>query len=372
VKTGRLDSIQMMRGVAAMLVVFIHTGDVVLGRTEKVGHSYILDWAHFDDIGAIGVDLFFVISGFVMALSARKLHGFTGARNFLALRWVRIAPPYLIITAYMVVQNTLTAEAPPWQSVSNAVLMVPVVDGETYTQTPVTVGWTLSFEFTFYLAVAAMIAAGYAKRLDILAGIFVIAAALGAALSPDLLILNWLTNAIFLEFGLGIVACLLWKRGLDTKYRPAWLAAAGLSVVALVVQVFTGYHHVDDWLLTLDGSHSLLRVALWGLPCFFIFVAFLPSERPSQDTIVGRGLRTLGDASYSIYLVHTLVFFFISSALDRISTAPPADVVVVGGMVVVAIVGWAYWRAIELPMTAFLRDRVARRLHSPRHLDPQV
>lgn len=353
-----------------MLVVLLHTGDVVLNREDALGRSYILGWGHFDRFGAVGVDLFFVISGFVMALSVRKLAGWRGARDFLALRWVRIAPPYLIVSACVFAQNAASTGTPTWRSVANAVLLVPIVDGETYTLPPLTAGWTLSFEFTFYLLVAVMVWAGWSKRLHVLAGAFVVTAAIGVAVSPEPLILNWVTNPIFLEFSLGLLAYLLWSRGIHTKARPLWLAGSAFAALALAGEIFMGFHGIDNYILVLDGSHSLARVGMWGVPCFLVFMAYLPSSQPSSTSSGGRLLRTLGNASFSIYLVHKSLFFLVDKVIDRLPVDPPADLVVVGCLVLAAAVGYAYWRLVEAPVTEYLRRRVSRELHTPPHLDP--
>ena len=98
---GRLESVQILRGIAAMLVVFNHAGLLALSIKSQFGPSWLVPSKAAAEMGAIGVDLFFVISGFVMALSARRFIGPWGASTFLALRFVRIAPLYYLASLVM-------------------------------------------------------------------------------------------------------------------------------------------------------------------------------------------------------------------------------------------------------------------------------
>ena len=100
---AKVESVQAMRGVAALAVVVLHAREAIdrqgfidhpLGSETSIGE--------LASLGAVGVDLFFVISGFVMALSASKLDGWAGTRRFLRGRVVRIVPLFWLLSLPMV------------------------------------------------------------------------------------------------------------------------------------------------------------------------------------------------------------------------------------------------------------------------------
>lgn len=367
----RLDSIQIMRGVAAMLVLVSHGINRVVENEEHVGELHLATaLPNLVGFGAIGVDLFFIISGFVMALSVRRLTGARGARDFLVLRWVRIAPPYLVVTAALVLLLAFFGRTfdPSWRSFFNAVFFVPVADVDGYTTPPLDVGWTLSFEFTFYLAVAVMVALGLGRRLQVLAVILAGAALVGIIADPQPFILSWLTNPILLEFALGICAYWAWDSGLLQRGRVAQLALAAAAVVVLGVGFVVGVGDIPAASATLDASASAERVLLWGVPVFLLFVASLPHGREGAKGCPGRLARHLGDASYSLYLVHTLVFIVFGGLLQRLSSGALADAALIVGVAAATLAGLIFYRWVEAPVTEHIRRVMARRLRSGAHL----
>jgi exopolysaccharide production protein ExoZ len=146
----RLAQIQIMRGVAAMAVVFAHAVDLAVDNTNQFGRSYIANFLFLDNFGAIGVDFFFVISGFVMARSSHGLNGMRNTIGFLVDRITRIAPLYYLATIIKVFCILLVGGSVSPKSLTNALIFIPLVDVTNYNFPPLSVGWTLSFEFTFY------------------------------------------------------------------------------------------------------------------------------------------------------------------------------------------------------------------------------
>ncbi len=359
----RLDSLQVMRGVAAVAVVVAHAVDLVLAH-PSLGPSRIASLGHVENFGAIGVDLFFVISGFVMALSVAGRSGIADARRFVVQRWWRIGPPFLAACAlYLCLQPFAGQPHPlPWRALANAVVFVPVVDSAQYTAPVIDVGWTLSFEFTFYLAVAALVALGLARRPGLLVALIAAAVGLGAWLQPEHLVLSWVTNPILLEFALGLVAYQLWTTGLLNRFRPLWWALAAVGAGALVTQLVVGFGTVSEAETVLDASGSGQRVLLWGLPVFLLFLALVPLGEERSDSRLGRFARRLGDTSFSLYLVHMPVFLVSGALLHRSGLAlPVADVVLVAAVVVAVVAGSGFHRWVEQPINAAARRRVGAR-----------
>ena len=153
---GHLSNIQILRGIAAVMVLVYHIGNEFgdRGFPEPLPHFWM---------GSAGVDVFFVISGFIMVHSTAEAFARPGAPwLFLARRLVRLAPLYWLITTIFVVvalvearHTGLAADAPRWFAASYAFLFYPHGDAgdfPLYAQ-----GWTLNFEMFFYVCFAAVL-----------------------------------------------------------------------------------------------------------------------------------------------------------------------------------------------------------------------
>jgi len=150
---GQIQSIQALRAIAALFVVGFHS--TVLWH-DKFNQN-VTPWKN----GNSGVDLFFVISGFIMVLSSRKLLGRADAwRRFMTLRLVRIVPLYWLATAAKLAAITalpalaLHTNPTAWNTVASF-LFVPSRDAIGVIRPVIDVGWTLSYEMLFYIVFAA-------------------------------------------------------------------------------------------------------------------------------------------------------------------------------------------------------------------------
>ena len=344
----------MLRGIAALFVVAAHSIDLSLSH----GSWWITRAGHLENVGAVGVDLFFVISGFVMAYSVTRMTGLADASRFLRLRWARIAPPYWIACLLLMLEATTV---PGWRSVANAVFFVPWADAQTYTMPPLDIGWTLSFEFSFYLLVAVLVAVGWARRPEVLGlgllALTLIGLPLGAG-AP--LLLRWFTNPILVEFALGVGAYALWQRGLVEKQQRALrvLGLGGLAV--LIAEVFTGYGDISKAPETISGHLSWSRVLLWGLPAAAVFLGAVALPQAGHGA-AARALRFLGDMSYSLYLVHILAIRVVDRLLGHVDVDVAPPLVFVLALFAGLVAGAVFYRVIELPVTAGARRLVAPR-----------
>ena len=334
-----------MRGVAALAVVVLHAREAIdrqgfidhpLGSGTSIGE--------FANLGAVGVDLFFVISGFVMALTASKLDGWAGARRFLRGRVARIVPLFWLLSLPMVAW--WAAKGAPLLSLNalNSLTFVPLHVGP-YAFPFHGVGWTLSFEFAFYGLVAVTIAAPRDLRVHLLLAMLVTLPLLPLQAQPWTLG-RWLTNPMLLEFGFGVVAFMLWERGRLDRHRRAAAVGAVCAVAVLAVQ------HVaaPAAMLTPNGvTHQGLgglRTLLVGLPCLLLFLWALPFR-------ASRWLVELGEASYSLYLVHPPVMVAAGYVLPRSTPGDAAFALLVAASVGAALL---IYRCIERPMDDALRE----------------
>ncbi len=320
----KLWSIQVLRFVAALLVVYyhaVHSVFLLAGQYGFTGHAGAI-------VGRCGVDIFFVISGFIIARTARGLT----VGSFIAKRAQRILPLYLMLIAIWTIPVALIVGL-PWRVLLATWLFWPVTDVMTAPFTPV--AWTLCFEVLFYAAFALVIW----RRAMILLVAFVFAASLG--LRPLAPAFQFLGNPIILEF----------LAGVGLAWLPAWrpaLVALPIGAAVLVLGALLGWNVSSEPLASLIGGQAWLRVAALGLPSVLVVWGVLQLRaREGVFTV-------LGDASYALYLVHFPIVFAIAVVCLRWGHLP-ADVAIVLATIASVLLAWRIHVLFEKPALAWLR-----------------
>jgi len=277
---AEIRMVQALRAVACLLVVTYHV------RLAAGGAASIRAWPN----GAAGVDLFFVISGYVMVASTRGPVARAYAwRVFLARRVRRIVPLYWLLTAakfgVTVAAPGLTPHTLPtlWNACAS-LLFIPARDAAGAIRPVLPVGWSLNFEFFFY----ALFTAALALRLSPLwlTPVLGAVAVAGFFYSPAWPAPLVLANGMVLEFAAGMVLA-------TAAWRPGGRAAVVLLGAALT-------------LLLILPQAGPWRFLLWGVPAAAVLAAALALESTLGARIPAWVL-ALGDASYAIYLVHPFV-----------------------------------------------------------------
>lgn len=279
-----LNSIQTLRALAAWLVVFHHY--------MQVAHNFTLTDAVSVSLfkyGSIGVDLFFVISGFVIYLSTA---GKTQTPKTFALhRIARIAPAYWLFSLITAVVLIYTPGVVPMTLYEPLFLLkslffVPAQNPAGIGIYPiVTMGWTLNYEMAFYAIFFLSLYAPAKFRIPAIVLGVVLLRKFVPELGGDLIFFK---NKIVYEFLFGIFIAYAYQKGLIQKIPTA--IAAVVTAVALWKIVSYG-----------EVSHDPFRA---GLPCAAILIAAVSQERYFARIGI---IRTLGDWSYSTYLCHVLV-----------------------------------------------------------------
>ncbi len=340
VKAGgvtRLPSLQMLRAVAALLVVLFHTQTILGARGVAVFGGI---FGNADR----GVDLFFVLSGFVVTyVHARDWGHPRRLGRYVFNRVSRIYPSVLIVSALAVAAYLLGDRADKleaWTIVAG-VLLLPQ-DG------PLLVGvtWTLKHEMVFYLVFAWTIADRRLLALPILWQAAVLACALaGLRLS------GWARYGLGptnLEFGLGIASALL------VMHRAALPARAGPAVPAASLLLGTAMF-VAGTLVELVWHRRLPvpDLAAYGLASALIVGAAALLDL-SGRLRAPRMLVRLGDASYAIYLLHFAVVTQICGVLLRLGVTQGAWLglsAAAGGV----LAGMGFHRWVDRPIQQSLR-----------------
>jgi peptidoglycan/LPS O-acetylase OafA/YrhL len=351
--SAQLKSIQALRAVAALGVLTLHAATekvTFLGGEPGPFKNFLL--------GAAGVDLFFVISGFVMVYSSESLFGRRdGPRKFLSRRIARIGPLYWAVTAAIIAYIYAVHGAKLWEIYSPASLVAsflfwpyPRIDGFAF---PVhLLGWTLNFEMFFYAVFAAAI---LLPRRAAVAAVCVALAALvtlGRHATLPLPFLFW-ANPIVLEFCLGMLIAAAYREGVRLAPAAAW--ALGIAACLAFAAMHNPPQAWGEW-----------RLLFWGLPSAALVASCALSESTWRPGPAGRFFGLLGDASYSLYLVHPLAFPLVRWTAGRWFDFSSVPWVYAGVAFVAAIAASVacYW-AFERPITRALQRRLREAQGSP-------
>ena len=332
--SDRLVGLQMLRGIAAMLVLIGH----VLAEAQ---HYFGRDMPLMGLPWSRGVDIFFVISGFVVVLSARRYAGRPGA--FLKRRALRVVPLYWLFTSLMVAVLLLAPGAAkdtalePGQIVASY-LFVPFERHDGRIAPVLSLGWTLNYEMWFYALLAMALC--LKRPVTAVAAVLVTLVAVGVVLRPTGAVgVTW-TNPLVLEFLMGAVLARIYEtRGTRGDAR----LGIGLLLAGLAL------------LVTLDGL-DLPRAVAAGVPAAVIVAAgtlyWPPGIAPGQR---------LGDASYALYLSHRFALRPLTLLLVPLLPATPLAIalfcaVAIGSALALA---FAVHAGIEAPLLARLAARRA-------------
>ncbi|MHB1937959.1 MAG: acyltransferase family protein [Acidobacteriaceae bacterium] len=302
---SRLLSVQALRAIAALLVVWVHAIDAA----EVFAVPRQSRFFHWENYGACGVDIFFAISGFIVSRVAVRLADkystcrSATAREFLTRRITRIFPLYWILTCIVVLMDEMGRHKIAWHSFHWLPTLLLLPSLHPLGNTPVlSLGWSLMFEMYFYLILAVFML-WTPKSLARNTAMFLCGMAI-AGVPIDIhrpVLVIWM-NPIVLEFVFGCIIGLIFSHSANSfqmRKIGVWIAAIGAMLLAATI--FTGYGKASeqDWIML--GYYCWLRVCVWGVPSALL-VAGVIFWNPKMRSAPARLLVFFGDASYSIYL----------------------------------------------------------------------
>lgn len=346
-----IPSLQILRALAALSVIYAH---IRYDFGVKFG---IADFppriAPFD----AGVDMFFVISGFVMVYASERLFGGRGAaREFLARRILRIVPLYwatsLAALAYILARQRASDLVPhavfaKWTAASFLFIPYARTNGE---MSPLNgVGWTLNYEMFFYAVFALAIALPRRAAVTAVTLLFAAMVLVGLRFGPLPEPAAFWCDPLILEFVFGMLIALAMREGVRL---PSWLAH---GIILGGCAVF----------LVAEQIGEAPRVLHFGLPSALIIAGLTLNASWSGTASPGRLARVflfLGDASYSIYLVHPFALTaprLLHFGLAGDGVAPPSQPWLYAALQLAAALaaGVIVHLAVELPITRALRRR---------------
>jgi exopolysaccharide production protein ExoZ len=341
---SKLLYIQILRAGAALSVAILHA------QHDASTIATQLNWPfqalHHIPWGA-GVDVFFVISGFIIVHSSQKLFETPHARRvFLTRRLGRVVPLYwtattLYLTVALVLPGAVNSEILDPGFVLSSYVFIPVERSDGLVQPLYSLGWTLNYEMFFYAIFALVLV--WPKQRGVLALIaaMVAAAAIGriAALPHPL---GFWTDPIILEFAFGMALALLKVEGL--------VLSRGLRAALVIGGI---------GLLVLGADAGAPRVFAYGVPAsLLVAAAALGADRARANTGFARMGSALGDASYALYLIHPFVIRAGREVMVRSGLAPLVGpwgyiVLVLAGAVLASLLVFRWY---ERPLTEWIRQ----------------
>lgn len=293
----KLAGIQWLRAVAALLVVVDHCVFTLVDKANMDRSN--IEFAAF--IGTFGVQIFFVISGFVMIESCIGSFGKPDSiLPFLQRRLIRIVPLYWITTAIYSVKSVVTDQALPATDVFKSLLFWPFINSEGHLQPVYGLGWSLNYEMYFYIILAACFLFPLRAALALLTTLMLGTVIAGSAMDkPN-------GEGVALPF-------FFWSRPIVIYFLMGALVVPALSMFRKSAPNF----RVSGWILislfiaiilTILASN---RLGLSGfaveLPACTALVTIAALYTPNASGYFYRTGLTLGDASYSLYLTHAFL-----------------------------------------------------------------
>lgn len=306
-QTEQLRAVQVLRAVAAFLVTIAHASE------EAKYFFHFTPLFETDPFGK-GVDLFFVISGFIIYYSSTKLFNTPHAsKTFIFNRALRVIPLYYIFTSLMVVTLVLfpggIKEAKfDIGHILSSYLFLPYERYDGRIAPILSLGWTLNYEMLFYtLFSLCLFLRGRWIAICAIGSLLLLALA-GIFISPDApaAFREW-TDGIVLEFGMGIGIALAYER---------WGKLSGGSLPAALAILVAGFLML--YFLNLpEKPLAIPRFLSAGVPALMIVGAAVLLMPAASERQLPGWLVALGDSSYSLYLSHRFVQRPIQMALTH-------------------------------------------------------
>ena len=328
---ARLDCVQLLRAVAAVAVVTHHI--------RLFGN------------GAWGVDLFFVISGFIMCYVTED-----SGRRFFAKRIIRVVPLYwtgtlAVFCVALVFPSLLDHTTADFGDLLKSLFFIPFKKG--HNTVPVLfLGWTLNYEMLFYLIFSLSMAVSH-KRRAMVASALLIGIAIAGRWVPDHPVpFRFFSRPVIIEFAFGMLCYELFiataghrMRSRTIASRLLWTAAGAIFIACMpLATIFAPF------------EDPVIRWGILAALSFYCIIYGLSGVRLPLLAVI------IGDASYSLYLFHPYVIqIFTKTSPAYSGTGAPAYFMAVLVIVLCCVLSVISYRYLERPVTEYLRKRFVDR-----------
>lgn len=336
-----LESLQFLRFIAITLVIFAHV--------PIVQYSFSLS---FLGGGAIGVDLFFIISGFIMMYITKPDTNFI---RFFSRRFFRIAPLNIFFTLIIILISYYLYLNPEFAN-RETLYHFPIskVDLEYFFKsvffihlfdTPInSIAWSLQNEFVFYtlFSICLFLRINRLFFFSVYA-ILIVSYGIFGDLGFENIFIKYLFSPIMIEFVMGIF---LYKIYIMKLLKPS----DGILITFFMVIVILFFGKFDSFY-----QGSFYRVLTYGTISFFVIYLFLLYEEKLKFAKI---FVFLGDASYSLYLTHWTLFTFSTFFIFQLEQVKYYSIYISLCLFLAFLSGIIVYKYIELPIHNLIRKKI--------------
>lgn len=343
-------SLEYLRILASLMIIVFHAHSISQKHATQQGIVYF----DLPILWNCCIELFFVMSGFLMIHMSRNLFGSpAGVRNFFLRRVTRTPPLYWIYTigiaALFIAVPGLSAGGPmDLKTILGSLLFIPMERAPV-----ITIGWTLNYEVFFYTIIAFSIFLPYQAGWKAAVAVIVALVATGYGLGLTSAPWSTWTNPINLNFVIGILVAVAYYAGFTLTRAGRWIAAViGIALVLSLRRLVDG---------------DLLRVVTMGLGIGCVIAAATLSDKQWSLGRFHSIAHELSNQTYTMYLAHILILKFLEVIYFRLFTGFTSDVgYIVFGTALVVMVSRPLYLGGEKPITAYFRG-VLKRWQQPRN-----
>ena len=323
----KFESVQSLRGIAALFVVMQHIC--------------------FIQRGSFGVDLFFLVSGFIMMYVTEK-----STKHFVMKRLIRIVPLYYAMTfvsylALLVAPGLFEQTTASPVYLIKSLLFIPF-SMQGVSQPLLRVGWTVNYEMLFYLLFFISMKISMRYRAVICSVLLVGLVVVGCFIPGEMEPFAFWTDSIILEFAVGMGMFYVLRAMFERVKRIRAVVYAVLLLCVLLV----GYMWWSYGNATVSAYVQILR---WGIPAVMILCAVFYAGCVLR---IPKWLVRLGDMSFSVYLIHYYPMRVLNKLIHHTQTPGVKEIALTLVTVAATLVAaWICYWLIEVKFTNFIRKQ---------------
>jgi exopolysaccharide production protein ExoZ len=351
----RLDTLEALRGIAALLVVMYHVQDIFATRADTIAFNGLFG------AGDRGVDLFFVLSGFIITtIHSSDIGQPSHAIPYLYKRACRIFPSVWILTTLALATYSLhlggldkAAKLEPWNVIASLMLLPQTQPAL------VNVTWTLTYEIFFYLLFAILIVERRGGFVLFTAWYGMLILSNLGLLHPEDWLARYYLRPVCLEFGIGMICGLLVRQRHAGILTQRWFQLSLLvASIAIIIGglIYEGLH-----------QHALepIRVVLYGVCPGALIFALATLEHDTRLRVPAPFV-WLGSISYALYLVNFSVITLACTFFLRLIPALPMVGAQLGCIMLSIAAAGAFHTWVDRPIQQRLRRLGRSLLERPR------